>query len=101
MLCPADKRRCCNTACVLVSHQHRSHGYNNPFRRATINKSCPVCEKKSGHRASALGNIADRAKTRRQASLVAFLGPPRKTRLEQTNLTERRPPIWVAKGGPN
>ena len=34
MLCPADKRRCCNTASALVSHQHRSHGYHNPFRRA-------------------------------------------------------------------
>ena len=35
VLCPADKRRCCNTASALVSHQHRSHGYHNPFRRAS------------------------------------------------------------------
>ena len=30
MLCPRDKRRCCNSAGALVSHQHRSHGYKNP-----------------------------------------------------------------------
>ena len=36
MLCSSDKRRCCNSAGALVSHQHRSHGYKNPFRRALL-----------------------------------------------------------------
>ena len=42
MLCSSDKRRCCNSAGALVSHQHRSHGYKNPFRRATVDDSCPA-----------------------------------------------------------
>ena len=32
MLCPSDKRRCCNSAGALVSHQHRSHGYQKPVQ---------------------------------------------------------------------
>ena len=31
MMCLGNKRRCCNSAGALVSHQHRSHGYQNPF----------------------------------------------------------------------
>ena len=41
MICTRDKRRCCNSAGAPVSHQHRSHGYKNPFRRATVDDSCP------------------------------------------------------------
>ena len=75
MLCSADKRRCCNSA-----SQHRSHGYHNPFRRGTVDDSCPVCRKKFGNRAQALDHIAYRAKMCRQAFLtVAVLGLPRDT----------------------
>ena len=62
MLCPSDKRRC-----ALASHQHRSHGYKNPFRRATVDDSCPACGKTFGTRAEALNHIAYRAKRCRQA----------------------------------
>ena len=43
MLCPSDKRRCCNSAGALVSRQHRNHNYQNPFRRTTVDHSCPAC----------------------------------------------------------
>ena len=69
MLCPSDKRRCCNSAGALVSHQHRSHGYKNPFRRATVDDSCPACGTTFGTRAKALDHIANRAKRCRQAFL--------------------------------
>ena len=69
MLCPRDKRRCCNSAGALASHQHRSHGYKNPFRRATVDDSCPACGKTFGTRAKALDHIAYRAKRCRQAFL--------------------------------
>ena len=69
MLCPSDKRRCCNSAGALVSHQHRSHGYKNPFRRATVDDSCPACGKTFGTRPKALDHIAYRAKRCRQACL--------------------------------
>ena len=69
MLCPNDKRRCCNSAGALISHQHRSHGYKNPFRRATVDDSFPACGKTFGTRAKALDHIAYRAKRCRQAFL--------------------------------
>ena len=69
MLCTRDKRRCCNSAGALVSHQHRSHGYKNPFRRATVDDSCLACGKTFGTRAKALDHIAYRAKRCRQAFL--------------------------------
>ena len=69
MLCPSDKRRCCTSAGALVSHQHRSHGYKNPLRRATVDDSCPACGKTFGTRAKALDHIACRAKRCWQAFL--------------------------------
>ena len=69
MLCPSDKRRCCNSAGALVSHQHRSHGYKNPFRRATVDDSCPACGKTFCTRAKALDRIDYRAKRCRLAIL--------------------------------
>ena len=69
MLCPSDKRRCCNSAGALVSHQHRSHGYKNPLRRAIVDESCPACGETFGTRAKALDHIAYRAKRCRQAFL--------------------------------
>ena len=69
MLCSADRGRCCNSASALVSHQHRSHGYHNPFRRATVDDSRPACKKMFGNRAKALDHIAYRAKKCRQAFL--------------------------------
>ena len=46
MLCSGDKRRFCNSAGARVSHEHRSHGYHNPFRRAIVDDSCPALEQK-------------------------------------------------------
>ena len=69
MFCPRDKRRCCNSAGALVSHQHRSHCYKNPFGRATVDDSCPACGKTFGSRAKALDHIAYRAKRCKQAFL--------------------------------
>ena len=69
MLCPSDKRKSCNSGGALVSHQHRSHDYQNPFRRATVDDSCPACSKTFGTRAKALDHIACRAKPCRQACL--------------------------------
>ena len=37
MMCPGDKRRCCNSAGAFVSQQHRSHGAMT-FRRATTER---------------------------------------------------------------
>ena len=87
MLCPSDKRRCCNSAGALVSHQHRSHGYKNPFRRATVDDSCPVCGKTFGTRAKALDHIAYRAKRCRQAFLNGSISwaPEAETALADEN----------------
>ena len=86
-------------AMTRVSHQHRSHGYHNPFRRATVDNSCPVCNKTFGNRAKALEHGAYRAKTCRPSWTVAFLGLLRKRRLAPMNLRERRPPNLAAQGG--
>ena len=69
MLCPADRRRRCNSASALVSHHHRSHGYHNPFGRAAVDDSCLACKKKFGNREETLDHIAYRAKKCRHAFL--------------------------------
>ena len=81
---PSDKRRCFNSAGALVSHQHRSHGYKNPFSRATVDDSCPACGKTLGTRAKALDHIAQR----------------KRRRLEMKT-KERRLLNWAAKVGLN
>ena len=47
MLCTSDKRRCLQFRWCSC-HQHRSHGYKNPFTRATVDNSCPACGKTFG-----------------------------------------------------
>ena len=69
MVCPGGKRRCCNSAGALVSHQHRSHWYHNPSIRAAVDNSCPACNKAFDTRAEAPDRIPYRAKWCRQSSL--------------------------------
>ena len=105
MLCPSDKRRCCNSAGALVSHQHRSHGCKNSFRRATVDDSCPACGKTFGTRAKALDHIAYRAKRCRQAFLNGsiFWSSEEETALADENDRKEAPKLgsqgWAQQRG--
>ena len=61
----------------FVSHQHRSHGYHNQFRRATVDNSCPACNKTFESGAEALDHIACRARWCRQSDKKKALADER------------------------
>ena len=54
---------------TLISHQHRSHGYRNPFRRVTIDETCPACETSFTRQAKAVDHVAYRLNRCRNACL--------------------------------
>ena len=84
---PVTRGDVCNSAGALVSHQHRSHGYKNPFRRATVDDSCPACDRDVWLSCKSVGSHRLQSKAV-QASLPEwqhFLGSEEETALDDEN----------------